>query len=88
MGERVCLAHSAGSSGARPVFEPDAPHRLLQSRRTYRSRSTGILYLNQFREGLIDARRQSLLTQAAIIAGAIAEGATSTPDAQVIDPLA
>ena len=49
---------------------------------------TGILYLNQFREGLIDARRQSLLTQAAIIAGAIAEGATSTPDAQVIDPLA
>ncbi|MBX3493672.1 MAG: stimulus-sensing domain-containing protein [Parvibaculum sp.] len=49
---------------------------------------TGILYLNQFREGLIDARRQSLLTQAEIIAGAIAEGATSTPDAQVIDPLA
>ncbi|MEX1153087.1 sensor histidine kinase [Parvibaculum sp.] len=48
---------------------------------------TGILYLNQFREGLIDARRQSLLTQAEIIAGAIAEGATSTPDAQVIDPL-
>lgn len=49
---------------------------------------TGILYLNQFREGLIDARRQSLLTQAEIIAGAIAQGATSTPDAQVIDPLA
>lgn len=48
---------------------------------------TGILYLNQFREGLIDARRQSLLTQAEIIAGAIAEGATSTPGAQVIDPL-
>ncbi|MDO8837381.1 MAG: sensor histidine kinase [Parvibaculum sp.] len=48
---------------------------------------TGILYLNQFREGLIDARRQSLLTQAEIIAGAIAQGATSTPDAQVIDPL-
>ena len=49
---------------------------------------TGILYLNQFREGLIDARRQSLLTQAEIIAGAIAQGATSTQDAQVIDPLA
>lgn len=48
----------------------------------------GILYLNQFREGLIDARRQSLLTQAEIIAGAIEEGATSSPDAPLIDPLA
>ena len=47
----------------------------------------GILYLNQFREGLIDARRQSLLTQAAIIAGAIAQSATQSPDAVVIDPL-
>ena len=49
---------------------------------------SGILYLNQFREGLIDARRQSLLTQAEIIAGAVAQGATSTQGAQVIDPLA
>ena len=48
---------------------------------------SGVLYLNQFREGLIDARRQSLLTQAEIIAGAIAEGATSSQEAQVIDPL-
>ncbi|HUD53434.1 sensor histidine kinase [Parvibaculum sp.] len=48
---------------------------------------SGVLYLNQFREGLIDARRQSLLTQAEIIAGAIAEGATSVPEPQVIDPL-
>jgi two-component system sensor histidine kinase ChvG len=48
---------------------------------------SGVLYLNQFREGLIDARRQSLLTQAEIIAGAIAEGATSNQEAQVIDPL-
>ncbi len=30
----------------------------------------GILYLNQFREGLIDARVESLLTQGEIIAGA------------------
>ena len=29
----------------------------------------GILYLNQFREGLIDARVESLLTQGEIIAG-------------------
>ena len=49
---------------------------------------SGILYLNQFREGLIDARRQSLLTQAEIIAGAIEEGATTSPDAPLIDPLA
>ena len=48
---------------------------------------SGVLYLNQFREGLIDARRQSLLTQAEIIAGAIAENATSTQAAQLIDPL-
>ena len=32
----------------------------------------GFLYLNQFREGLIEARVQSLLTQGEIIAGAIA----------------
>jgi len=31
----------------------------------------GILYLNQFREGLIDARVESLLTQGEIIAGAV-----------------
>ena len=47
----------------------------------------GILYINQFREGLIDARRQSLLTQAEIIAGALAQGATEAPKAKVIDPL-
>lgn len=33
----------------------------------------GILYLNQFREGLIEARAKSLLTQGEIIAGAIAQ---------------
>ena len=49
---------------------------------------SGILYLNQFREGLIDARRQSLLTQAEIIAGAIEEGATTSLDGPLIDPLA
>ena len=31
---------------------------------------TGVLYLSQFRAGLIDARVQSLLTQSEIIAGA------------------
>jgi len=48
----------------------------------------GIMYLNQFREGLIDARRQSLLVQAEIIANAIGQGATAAPGATVIDPLA
>ena len=35
----------------------------------------GIMYLNQFREGLIDARVESLLTQGEIIAGAISASA-------------
>ena len=47
---------------------------------------SGILYLNQFREGLIDARRQSLLTQAEIIAGAIAATSAARPSAPLIDP--
>lgn len=46
----------------------------------------GFLYLNQFREGLIDARVQTLLTQGEIIAGAIAASATAESDATNIDP--
>lgn len=46
----------------------------------------GILYLTQFRAGLIDARVQSLLTQGEIIAGAIAASATIDTDAIIIDP--
>jgi two-component system sensor histidine kinase ChvG len=46
----------------------------------------GFLYLNQFREGLIEARVQSLLTQGEIIAGAIAASATVETDAIAIDP--
>ncbi len=45
-----------------------------------------ILYMNQFREGLIDAKTESLLTQGRIIASAIASSATATPDAITIDP--
>ncbi len=45
-----------------------------------------ILYMNQFREGLIDSRTESLLTQGRIIAGAIAGSATASPDAITIDP--
>ncbi|HSP25776.1 MAG TPA: stimulus-sensing domain-containing protein, partial [Saliniramus sp.] len=46
----------------------------------------GFLYLNQFREGLIEARVQSLLTQGEIIAGAIASSATVEIDTIKIDP--
>ena len=46
----------------------------------------GILYLSQFRAGLIDARVQSLLVQGEIIAGAIAASATVETNAITIDP--
>jgi len=46
----------------------------------------GILYLSQFRAGLIDARVQSLLVQGEIIAGAIAASATIETDSITIDP--
>jgi two-component system sensor histidine kinase ChvG len=46
----------------------------------------GILYLSQFRAGLIDARVQSLLVQGEIMAAAIAASATIDPDSLTIDP--
>ena len=46
----------------------------------------GVLYLSQFRAGLIDARVQSLLVQSEIIAGAIAASATVDTDSITIDP--
>ncbi len=46
----------------------------------------GILYLSQFRAGLIDARAQSLLVQAEIIASAIAASATVETNTLTIDP--
>jgi two-component system sensor histidine kinase ChvG len=47
----------------------------------------GILYLSQFRAGLIDARIQSLLVQSEIMAGAIAASATVDTDSSItIDP--
>lgn len=45
-----------------------------------------ILYMNQFRQGLIDAETESLLTQGRIISSAIASSASATPDAITIDP--
>lgn len=46
---------------------------------------SGILYLNQFRAGLIDARVESLMTQAEIIAVAIASSNASDPDQMNLD---
>ena len=45
-----------------------------------------VLYLSQFRAGLIDARAQSLLVQGEIIAGAIAASATVQTNTITIDP--
>ncbi len=47
---------------------------------------SGILYLNQFRAGLTDARVESLLIQGQIIASAIAASATVETNAITIDP--
>ena len=49
--------------------------------------SIGIIFLSQFRAGLIDARVQSLMVQGEIIAGAIAASATvETNSSLTIDP--
>jgi two-component system sensor histidine kinase ChvG len=49
--------------------------------------SVGIIYLSQFRAGLIDARIQSLLVQGEIIAGAIGDSATVETDSSItLDP--
>ncbi|WP_208435544.1 sensor histidine kinase [Bartonella phoceensis] len=47
---------------------------------------TGILYLNQFRDGLIEAKIKSLCIQGKIIAGAIAASATVDTNSILIDP--
>lgn len=47
---------------------------------------SGILYMNQFREGLIDAKIESLLTQGKIIAAAISASATVDTNSLMIDP--
>ncbi|MGI9356233.1 MAG: stimulus-sensing domain-containing protein [Rhizobiaceae bacterium] len=47
---------------------------------------SGILFLNQFRDSLIEAREESLLTQGEIIAAAIAAQATVQTDSITIDP--
>ncbi len=48
--------------------------------------AVGFLYVNQFREGLIDARVLSLETQGEIIAAAISASASVETDAITVDP--
>ena len=45
----------------------------------------GVLYLNQFRQNLIDQRIEALTIQAEIIAGALGESAAGGPEATEID---
>jgi len=47
----------------------------------------GVLYLNQFRSGLIQQRAEALLTQAEMIAVTIAETAAIGPDDSAYDPV-
>lgn len=47
---------------------------------------SGILYLNQFRAGLIDARLESLMVQGEIIAAAVASSAAVSTDQITLDP--
>jgi two-component system sensor histidine kinase ChvG len=47
---------------------------------------SGILYLSEYRAGLVDARISALLTQGEIIAGAIAASATADMHTITIDP--
>ena len=46
----------------------------------------GILYFNQSRQSLIDARVQSLMTQARIMSAAVAAAATIDTDQIIVDP--
>ena len=46
----------------------------------------GILYINQFRDGLVQARIESLMIQGEIIAAAISASATVETDSITIDP--
>jgi len=47
---------------------------------------SGILYLNQFREGLVEAYKDSLVAQGKIIAGAISASATIEINSITVDP--
>ncbi len=70
----------------RPLFSSITRRILILNLAALGLLMSGILYLNQFRDGLIDARVESLMTQGEIIAGAIAASASVETDAILIDP--
>jgi two-component system, OmpR family, sensor histidine kinase ChvG len=99
--ERVKVAEQADVEDSRPVAPESAPttwwlQRLAPARLTSRIILInfvglvilvgGILYSNQSRQSLIDARVQSLMTQSHIMAAAIASAASVNTDQIVIDP--
>ena len=102
MREPASTAPGASQAGGKAAREPRVQRGLKSLRNLFFSSLTrrivflnlaalavllsGILYLNQFREGLIDARVESLLIQGRIIAGAIAASANIETDAVAIDP--
>jgi two-component system, OmpR family, sensor histidine kinase ChvG len=99
--ERVKVAEQADVEDSRPVAPESASttwwlQRLAPARLTSRIILInfvglvilvgGILYSNQSRQSLIDARVQSLMTQSHIMAAAIASAASVNTDQIVIDP--
>jgi two-component system sensor histidine kinase ChvG len=96
----AALAHFWGSVKTETARAVAAVHRLLAltvfSSLTWRIVTlnlvalavlvTGIVYLNQWRAGLIDARIQSLRVQGEIMAAAIAASATVDSDVIQVDP--
>ena len=85
-GAAARLAARAGSSSSRSASPASPAASSSSTSPGLVALVVGILYLNQFRAGLIDARVQSLLTQGEIIAGAIAASATVDTDTITIDP--
>lgn len=99
--ERAKVAEQADVEDSRPVA-PDSAARTWWLQRLAPARLTsriilinfvglvilvgGILYSNQSRQSLIDARVQSLMTQSHIMAAAIASAASVNTDQIVIDP--
>jgi two-component system sensor histidine kinase ChvG len=79
-----CAAPGSSSSRSRSPASPAASSSLNLAGLV--ALVASILYLSQFRAGLIDARAQSLLVQGEIIAGAIAASATVETNTITIDP--
>ena len=85
-GFATTLLDGLGSLSGRHLFSSITRRILILNLAALGLLMSGILYLNQFRDGLIDARVESLMTQGEIIAGAIAASASVETDAILIDP--